>query len=322
MVRAFIYDKGSGLKETENTDEMIEVFAEQRKIMWVDIDRPSDEEARILDDGFHFHPLAVEDCLHDLQRPKLDNYEGYFFAVMHAVVAADKRVRVRAGEFDMFASQRYVVTFHKDELKFVNATMDVYRKNPALFEKGTDFIVYNLMDALVDEYFPLLDDIDERLNRIEGRIFKKPDQSVLNDLFKLRRGITRIRRMISPQRDIVNLMLRHDFEYMSDESRAYFMDVYDHLMRLFDMADLYHDMISTSMDAYLSSVSNSMNSVMKVLTVITTIMMPLSVITGIYGMNFEYMPELKWRYGYLWAWGLMAASVAAMVIYIRRKHWL
>lgn len=321
MIHGFIYDKQSGLNQTENAGEITKALSEQQKIIWVDLDRPSDEEAQILGDGFHFHPLAIEDCLHELQRPKLDNYDGYFFAVMHAVVLAEKRMQLKVGELDMFVSQRYIVTFHKDELQSVATTMDVYRKNPALFEKGTDFVLYNLLDALVDEYFPLLDDIDGRLNRIEERIFKRPDQSVLNDLFKLRRGITRIRRMISPQRDIVNLMLRHDFGYMSDESRAYFMDVYDHLMRLFDMADLYHDMISTSMDAYLSSVSNSMNNIMKVLTVITTIIMPLTVITGIYGMNFD-MPELRWRYGYPWALGLMAASVIIMITYIRRKHWL
>lgn len=321
MIHAFIYDERSGLKETENVNEIVDVFSGQQKIIWVDLDQPSEQEVSILDSGFHFHPLAIEDCINEFQRPKLDSYDGYFFAVMHAVISYDKRVQVKTGEFDMFVSQRYVVTFHKDKLKFLGTAMNIYRKNPDLFKRGTDFLLYNLMDALVDEYFPLLDEVDAQLNHIEERIFNKPDQSVLNDLFKLRRGITRIRRIISPQRDILNLMLRHDFDYMGDESRVYFMDVYDHLMRLFDMADLYHDMIATSMDAYLSSVSNSMNNVMKVLTVITTIMMPLTVITGIYGMNFD-IPELKWHYGYLWALSLMAAVTIAMIIYIRHKHWL
>lgn len=321
MIHAFIYDDQQGLKETENVDEIIYTFSSRQKRMWVDLAEPSEQEAGILNTGFHFHPLAVEDCINAPQRPKLDSYDGYFFIIMHALVADDKRWLFNIGEFNMFISDTYVITFHKDKMPFIGSVMDIYRKNPSLFKRNTDFLVYNLIDALVDEYFPLLDEIDNRLTRIEEHIFKQPDQRVLNELFRLRRNITRIRRIISPQRDILNLILRHDFEWISDDSRAYFMDVYDHLMRLFDMADLYHDMIATSMDAYLSSVSNSMNSVMKVLTVITTIMMPLTVITGIYGMNFN-IPELKWRYGYLWALCLMVASVIVMVIYIKRKRWM
>jgi len=322
MIRAFIYSEPLDLRETNDIERIKTALREGDALLWVDLDRPTEDEFNILDDVFRFHPLAIEDCLHGRQPPKIDNYDGYFFAVMHAVASHDRRAQVKPAELDMFVSRRYVVTFHRAQLKFVETTIDVYHKNHDLFKRGTDFLVYSLMDALVDEYFPLLDDVDGQLSRLETRIFKHPDQSVLNDLFKLRRGITRIRRIIAPQRDIVNLMLRHDFEYMGEESRVYFMDVYDHLMRLFDMADLYHDMIATSMDAYLSSVSNNMNNVMKVLTVITTILMPLTVISGIYGMNFVYMPELKWRYGYYFALGLMAASSVAMIVYIKRKHWM
>jgi len=320
VIRAFIYGK-AGLQETNNTDEIIETFNQKDKIIWVDMEEPSEEETEILDKGFHFHPLAVESCLKGLERPRINNYDDYFFIIMHAVIYTGHRREIKASEFNIFISATYVVTFHKNKLDFVQTIAEMYRKDPALFEKGTDFLIYNLIDALVDEYYPFLDKVDDRLNSIEERIFKKPDQNLLNDLFKLRRSITRLRRIILPQRDIVNLMLRHDFNYLKEENRPYFMDVYDHLTRLFDMVDLYHDMIITSMDAYLSSVSNNMNNVMKVLTIITTILMPLTVITGVYGMNFD-MPELKWRYGYPWALSLMALSVTIMIIYIRRKKWL
>ena len=290
--------------------------------LWVDFDEPTEEEADLLKSVFQFHPLAIEDCLHRFQRPKVDEYPEYLFLILHAVGPSGQGRRHKIAEFDVFLGGNYLVTFHLDKLKFVEEAYKDYDSSSNLAQRGIGFLLYRLLRGLIDEYFPVLDKVESRLEAIERRVFVAPNQRLLSEAFELRHNILSIRKSLSPQREILNLILRKDKPFINEANRIYFMDAYDHILRLFDLVDNYHDLLSSVLDAYLSSTSNRMNEIMKVLTIITTIMMPLSVIAGIYGMNFKYMPELNVPWAYPVVLGVMALITAGMLWYFRWKKWI
>jgi len=323
MIRCLAYNAKKELANYIEIEDIKKALA-RKDILWVDIEQPNEEEINILRDVFNFHPLAIEDCINSKQRPKVDQYKDFYFIIMHALGKhEDTRVNVvNISELNIFLGDCYIVTFRKKKIEFIEPVYRRYEKAPSLFEKGIDFVFYSLIDELVDEYFPLLDSMGSALEKLEEMAFKDPNPKTQNELFRLKNNIFRLRKILSPQREVLNIILRHDFGFVKEENRVYFMDVYDHLVRLFDLVDTYHDIISGALEAYLSSLSNKLNEIMKVLTIITTIMMPLSLIAGIYGMNFQYMPELKWKFGYLWALGLMAFVVIVMLIYFKKKKWI
>lgn len=323
-MKGYTYDNQTQqLREITDLKQILAAITttDMQNVTWVDLTKPGHEEIKLLEEGFHFHPITVESALKEGERSKFYSYDNYSFLVMEAPTGASKGSAVRVSQFAAFFSENYLVTIHQRDLNFIEDTAKTVKDQPDLLRKGIGFVLYNLLDGLIAEYFPILDKIDNKLKTIEERIFQRPDNEVLNEIFKLRQEINRVRKSVSNNLDVLSLMLRHDSIHASEENRMYFMDLYDHLMHMLDMTDMYHDMVFTSMDAYLSSVSNNMNNVMKVLTAITTIMMPLTVITGLYGMNFD-MPEYQWQYGYLWAIMLMVVSVIAMALFLRSRKWL
>jgi magnesium transporter len=322
MAKAFLYDVGTkNVDITENNQDIKDNAKNKNKRIWVDISTNNSEEIKLLQDAFHFHPIAVESATNEGERPKFYDYGNYSLLLMQVAIPSNKGSTAKFSQFTAFISQDSLVTVHPIEFNFVADTIKIYKDAPELFDKGIGFVLYHLLDGLISNYFSILDKVDNRLKSVEENIFQKPDKHVLNEIFKLRQGINQVRKSISNNLDVLSLLLRHDASDTSDENRLYYMDLYDHLMHLLDMTDMYHDMVFTSMDAYLSSVSNNMNNVMKVLTVITTIMMPLTVITGIYGMNFD-IPSFHWRFGYIWALGLMVISCIAMAWFLRSRNWL
>jgi len=276
----------------------------------------------MLSDVFHFHPLAIEDCLHGLQRPKLDEYPGYMFVVIHAVSRDTTGGVFHPTEFDLFVSKDYIVTFHSQTMTSLDHLYKDYCQSAVWEDRSTGFLLQAILGTLVDDYFPVIENMEDRLQGIEHRIFQSPDQALLALSFRLRRSIFMVRKSLSPEREVLNGLLRRDFAFMKPEDRAYFMDVYDRILRLFDFADNLHELLSNAMESYLSSISNRLNEIMKVLTVITTIIMPLTLIAGVYGMNFVYMPEIRWLYGYPVALLSMVVVTIIMLIYFRRKDWL
>jgi len=322
VLRVLVYDnQTSNLEEMTDPKQVLTAISDTQKTIWVDLTKPSQEEAKLLEEGFHFHTIAVESALKEGERPKFYSYGNYSFLLMEATIASNKGSVVKLSQFSAFISKNYLVTVHQKDVNFIEDTINTIKSEPELLNRGVGFLLYNLLDGLIANYFPILDKIDNKLKTIEERIFQRPNQQVLNEIFKLRQEINQMRKSVSNNLDVLSLMMRHDSMQSSEENRMYLMDLYDHLMHLLDMIDMYHDMVFTSMDAYLSSVSNNMNNIMKVLTAITTIMMPLTVITGIYGMNFD-MPEFHWTYGYAWALTLMAVSVIAMTLFLRSRKWL
>jgi magnesium transporter len=301
-----------------------DLLARSDGAVWVDMTGPSDEDVRVMREIFHFHPLAIEDTMKQAQRPKLEEYEGYFFMTLHAMrPPGQQRQPVGLQEIDLFFTPRYVVTVHPRAVAALEEARARLAKAPPALCAHTDFTLYTIVDVAVDTYFPVIDRIDQGLDRTEDEIFKRPTQQALDHLFTLKRSLLQMRRVAAPLRDIFNSLTRRDLALVRPETLVYFRDVYDHLLRITDMIDTHRDLLTGAVEIYLSSISNRLNEVMKVLTVITAIFAPLAVITGFYGMNFERtFPPFEWKYGIIPVSIVMVAVVAGMFYVFRRRGWL
>jgi magnesium transporter len=315
-----MYDK-DGFQTDKSSNEIGNALNEG-KMMWVDLENPSEDDLKILSDVFKFHHLAIEDCVHKLQRPKVDNYKNYYFIVLNEFKEGKVSKYFTYSQLYVFLGEKYIVTVHWEELQVLKEALERVYNAPEMFERGIDFILYNLLDAIVDDYFPLTDDIGDKIDRIEEIILRNPKKQIQDEILVIKRNIIKLRKVLSPQREVVNILLRHDFPLIREANRMYYMDVYDHMLRIYDMLDTFADLLAGTLDLYMSQISNRMNEVMKVLTMITTIMMPLSLIAGIYGMNFKFMPELESRHGYFATLVAMGLIALAEVIYFRKKKWL
>ncbi|MEC3609557.1 magnesium/cobalt transporter CorA [Bacillus glycinifermentans] len=300
----------SGISTERLADQDIEWY-------WTDFDQPTEEEASLLKDHFHFHPLSIEDCFHYLQRPKLDQYEEYLFFVIHAL----NQKTLASEEVDLFVGKNYVVSFHFHQSTGIEKVRKRFLENKALWKKGPNHIAYMIMDQLVDEYFPILYQIEDRLNEIAESDNRKTFGTLMNEVFDIRSDLLKLRRTIIPMRDLLYRIL--NIEHLKDhrERKAYYNDIYDHLLKLTEIVENNRDMTADLRDSYQTLNSNRMNAIMMTLTIVSTIFIPLTFIVGVYGMNFDNMPELHWRYGYFIVLGVMAAVVAGMIIWFRHKGW-
>jgi magnesium transporter len=302
-----------------------EMLTEHPKALhWIDIEDPTPEEAAILTDPFHFHPLAIEDCLTEVHHPKLDDYEDYVFFIVHGIRFDAPTDQFITRELDIFLGPDYLITHHRGPMRSINSARELCGRNllQQSFGRGVDFLVHHILDQMFDHYFPNLDAIEDKIQLVQVEVFENPDRETLDRVFTLRRDVLQLRRICQPQREIVNRLSRGEFKVISPRAAVYFRDIYDHLYRIVEASFAYHDMVQSATEAYLSSINNRLNETMKRLTVIGAVMASLTVITGLYGMNFEHMPELKWRYGYLFAIGVMVAVSAGLLYYFRRKNWI
>jgi magnesium transporter len=288
------------------------------KWFWVDFDCPTDDEIKLLDSYFHFHPLAIEDCMHFLQRPKVDHYEDTHFFVLHALHPET----IRAEELDFFIGPRGIVTFHlAPSLEIEEA---LRRFDDPAFRVGKDhnYVAYLILDQLVDNYFPTIYAIEDQLNELEAQGENNPDiQELTEQVFDIRSDLLRIRRSVFPMRDLLYRLINSDKIPSVRERIAYFTDIYDHLMKLTEMIESNREMTADLRDSYNSLRSNRMNAIMKTLTVITTIFMPLTFIAGVYGMNFTNMPELQYHSGYYVVIAVMVFLGLGMYAWFKRKGW-
>ncbi|TCS95666.1 magnesium/cobalt transporter CorA [Hazenella coriacea] len=285
---------------------------------WVDFNMPTSEEASELE-KFNFHPLAIDDCLYYLQRPKLDYYDSYAFFVLHALNPHTGQ----AQELDLFMGSNYVVTFHHEELVEVDLVFDRIKTESALHSSGVSYITYKLLDKLVDYYFPIAQQLEDRVADMEVKTggTQQKVHLLMNEIFSIRRQLLKLRHTIWPMRDLMYRILNSHRLQLSTEEKHLYQDIHDHIEKLASMIDSTREVTADIRDHYLSINSNRMNSVMMTLTVITTIFMPLTFIAGIYGMNFEWMPELTWTYGYFFILGLMGTIAFVMYLWFKRKGW-
>jgi magnesium transporter len=310
---------------------------------WIDMDTPTDEEINRLQQVFSFHHLCIEDCMSYSNAPKLDEFDDYLFLVTHEAVLNPNAAIQERPEIDFFLGKNYLVSFHYHPSRAVvtvrsrclaeadssSTRVSAHASSLRLF-RNSDFILQAVLDAIVEEYFPLLDRWEERITQMEDRIITVDgERPTVGELIRMKRELGAIRRLISPQRDVLSKLIHSDNPAISKHSRFYFQDVYDHVIRAYEIMDGHRDAMHNVLEAHyallsaqMNENSNRINFVMQRLTIITTIFMPLSFIAGIYGMNFKHMPELGWPFGYFAVLGLMGAILLGMLAFFRRQKWL
>ena len=289
------------------------------KWFWVDFNEPTDEEIKHLSDTFHFHPLAIEDCVYRLQRPKLDYYDDHTFYVTHIVREEEKEIIKE--ELDFFVGENFVVTFHHIPAIEVTQVWDRLLSQKNIDKWDTFYVFYQVLDKIVDNYFPLIYKIEDELDKIEDNTQNKSMNDLMTELFDTRYMLLNLRHIINPMRDLLYRMLNSQHLIEIRDRREYFSDIYDHLLKLSEMVMSNREVTADIRDSYLSLNSHQTNNVMKVLTIITSIFAPLTFIAGIYGMNFENMPELTWKYGYFLALSFMGIAGVSMYLWFKSKGW-
>lgn len=290
--------------------------------IWLDLTDPAEDDLNLLRDEFQFHPLALEDVMREYERPKVDSYPDYYFIVFYSVRALGEARRLVVMPLYLFIGPNYLVTVHREEIAEISETLRRWREPHSPLGQDVAALVYALLDAIVDDYFPLMDHIAEEIEDLEQQIFTHFEESALKHIFMLKNDLFKVRRAIAPGRDVVNTLLRRDIQVFEANDMPYLQDVYDHIVRVTDTIDTYRDLLSSALDSYLSLQSNRLNQIVKVLTIASIVLMSVTLVAGIYGMNFDVMPELHWRYGYLWALGLMAGIGVGLILWFRRLKWL
>jgi magnesium transporter len=291
--------------------------------LWIDMTAPTESESNhIFRDLFHFHPLAIEDAVQDAHVPKLDDYGAYLYLVFHKVGMGERPLDIHTYEMDAFLGANFFITMHDhpDEGLDKMWNADCHRQNG--LARGPAYLLYEVLDRQVDAYIPILDQFERQLEELGNSIFRHPrhaENAVLSDILTAKSSALRLHRILAPQRELLHKLSRNDYAAIPAEARIYFHDVYDHLVRLNDLAESMRDLAGSTIETHLASVNNRTNEVMKLLAVIATIFLPLSFVAGIYGMNFEYMPELRWRYGYPLVLLVFCIIAGGMLYYFRRR---
>ncbi|WP_101843700.1 magnesium/cobalt transporter CorA [Halobacillus sp. Marseille-P3879] len=314
MLRIYGYSRVEGLLSFNNLKEINHASLDW---YWVDLEKPSKNEVNYLTSYFNFHPLAVEDCLHDLQRPKLDYYEDHTFFVFHAL----HKKSLDRSEINLFLGDGFVVTFHKQPSSEIEAVERLLIKNQSDNVIDEYFVLYQLLDKVVDQYFPIVYDIEDHINEIEDNTRKLSMEQLLEELFDRRSELLKIRQTVHPMRDLLYRMLNTHHLDGVKERKEYFIDIYDHLIKVAEIVGSNREMTQDIRDSYLSLNSHQTNRTMQILTVISVIFMPLTFIAGVYGMNFVNMPELSTQYGYFVVWVVMIAMAVTMIFWFKKKGW-
>jgi magnesium transporter len=291
--------------------------------LWVDLAAPSIPESLILSDTFGFHPLSVEDAMSAQQYPKAEAYDGYLYVILHGIDFRAAQHGFATHDIDFFIGPNYLVTVHDGHSRSIGELRDHCDRNQKMLGEGPVSLFHRIVDAMVDRYRPEIDKLEDRIDDLEQQVFENPTPVLVREILAQKRDISSLRRVVMPQRDVVARLARRDFVDISTEMSFRFRDVQDHLVRIADDATIFQDRITSILDAHLSNTSNRLNEVMKVLTIVSTIFMPLAVITGIWGMNLR-LPvfPVGERVHIWWLAGISVAVVAGMLGVFRRKRWI
>ncbi|HYW12556.1 MAG TPA: magnesium/cobalt transporter CorA [Longimicrobium sp.] len=290
-------------------------------LVWIDIAAPGAPEAEFLRAEMEFHPLAVEDTVSGRQRPKIDRYPGYFFLVMYAARINQERGRMALNELHAFIGGNYVVTVHDHRIEELTEVLARWRGNPTRF-RAPGVLAHAVLDLVVDGYFPVLDHFSERVAELETGVMAQRTGEDMQTILGMRRELALFRRMVGPEREVIGSLLRRDIPFLQPDMLPYFQDIHDHAIRVAEEIDTLRDLLNGAMEGQLSLASNKLNETMRLMAAWSIILMAMAWIAGIYGMNFDVMPELHWGYGYLWALGVMMTVAASLFIYFKRKDWI
>lgn len=328
MIRSLYYDPAGNTQTGLTQDELAAALQEPQGVLWVDFEAtPAETDERILTGVFGFHPLAVDDALQETHVPKVDDWHDYLYIVLSAMCFADKQESlVELQELDVFIGGNYIVTHHDRPITAMQRLWTACERDDRHLQQGVDHLLYRLTDEVVAQYMPVVEQLDDEIDKIEDEIFDTPGPKILERIFTLKRSVLQMRRSLGPQREVLNRLARDDYAVIDARTRVYFRDVYDHLVRLYDLTESLRDLISGALDTYLSVVNNRMNDIMKTLTVITTLFMPISFVVGFFGMNYFYPIAQTDQWTNLPSFVItllvIIALPAGMFAWIRRRGWM
>jgi len=329
MIRNILWTKEGVLRENLAVENLKEIISSVDNLIWVDIfDAKYEESLAVLKDIFEFHPLAIDDALEETHIPKIDDWDDYLCLVFQAINLKNHQEipEMLTQEVDIFIGKNYILTYHEDQNETIDKVWDRSIKNNRLYERGSANLLYLLLDETASDYILKTDQIAMVINDIEDQLFDDPDTALLEQIFTLKRSILNLRQSISPQREVLNKLARGDYPILGGHSNMYFRDVYDHFFRLFDIAENLQDLTSNTLEIFLSTINNRMNGIMKTLTIITTLFMPISFLAGFFGMNFFAPVEnITWWTSTPVLVFVIAASILfplGMLVYFFRKGWM
>lgn len=324
-VPASYYLTPTGAVERNLTPKRLVEALKEGGQLWVDIDATDRAQHALLEKVFGFHQLSIEDTLSPKTRVKLEEYGGYLFLVIREVRfdhKTDDPYDLETFNLYCFLGASYFVTVHSLPARAVDVVKDRLERSPDLLNRGVEMIAHGVVDTVVDEFLPLVDQVDDMVTRLEEQLFERYDEKAIADIFQVKRLVVQLRRYLGPLREVLNVLTNRPHACIKSSAQVYFRDVYDHTIEVMDTIESVRDLISGMLDVHLSITNNRMAEVMKVLTIITTIFVPLTFIVGIYGMNFDWMPELRERWAYPAVWAVMIGITAVQLYFFRRKGWI
>lgn len=321
MIRVAIHTDKGRLRQDLSLEDVSHLIGEHEHLIWIDLAHPTDEEIQQVARECSLHPLGVEDAIHGRQRPKIDQYDERLVIVFYDISLKDDDLRI--DQIVLFVGKNFIVTIHDHDCGALNEVADRWRDHTeSIADPSISTLLYAMLDALVDSYYPVTDEIGRQVDDTEERLISGELDTGQKRIIVLRRHLLRLRRVIGPEREVLNTLTRRDVPFFDEHAIFYFQDVYDHVLREMDAIDTYRDLMSSLLDIHLAMTSNRLNKIMKTLTGASIILMVASLITGVYGMNFVNMPELHWHYGYFYALALIALISAALFWTLRRRDWL
>lgn len=327
MIRSFVFNNGSLVGQDLDVDSLKLVMFDKGLHVWIDLENATDAEARpILEGVCDFHPLAIEDCIQPSDRPKVDEYDRYLFMVIHAVDFTRGDQGFRTTELNIFMGKDFLVTYHNDPLRSVTSTVDRVLKNSVAVAKAPDRLAYTILDLLVENYQPVIEELSGEIEDLERKVLSAKSKNIPNEVLRVKNEVQKLRQIIAPQREVIARFARGEFSFVRQHLLPYYRDLYDHLMRISDFADTYRDSLTNVLQVHLNLQQMQVNQVIKVLTVLATLAMPILIITSFYGMNLPHFPPLppdsnRVPEAYLWVFGVTIGTTFLLYWYLKRKGW-
>ena len=328
MIRSLYFTPRKPIRKDIPPQEFQKLTRDRRGLLWVDFSDEPPETCLPILDGFGFHPLAIEDALQQTHSPKLDDWGDYLYIVLNYMSVAENGDEwdTEIDELDVFLGRNYIVTHHDNPVPAIDETWNSCDRDPRTLQDGADHLLYKIADKLISGYMPAVEKIDDAIDQIEDQVFDRPSPRTLERLFALKRILLAMRRILLPQREVMNKLARDDYDVIDPKDRIFFRDIYDHLVRLLDLNESLRDLVGGALDTYLSVINNRMNEIMKTLTIITVLFMPLTFLTGYFGMNFfEPLGLMKsWTTATVFHLMLVITVLlpVSMYIWMRRRTWI
>ncbi|MFC2038172.1 magnesium/cobalt transporter CorA [Chloroflexota bacterium] len=318
------YLNPQGELKKDLTEEQIKISFETGKgVLWVDISDNTDEDGQFLGRVFKFHPLAIEDCLStSIHPPKVDDFGDYLFIIIHGVNYAIESDVVKTAELAIFLGKNYVVSSHSFSLLSIESVKQLIDRDGRPMKRGSDFLAYNIIDSMIDNVLPTVDKMTEVAEDIEEIVVRHAHQQSLEVILKLKRSAVHLHRVMAPQREVLNRISRGDFDIVGQEARIFYRDIFDHIVRIDDLNQTVRDMTDNALATYMSTLANKQNDVMKILSIVAAIFLPLGLITGVFGMNFTNMPELDISWGYYAVLGFIGLAVLTIIGIFWSRGWI